>query len=60
MKGKGMWVDIDRKSYQPIQQGAVILKHGNETNQNAAKKFYDYLYSEKAKIILKKYGYMIK
>jgi len=60
MKGKGIWVDIDRKSYQPIQQGAVILKHGNETNQNAAKKFYDYLYSEKAKIILKKYGYMIK
>jgi len=43
--------------YKPIQQGAVILKHGNETNSEAAKKFYDYLYSNRAKNILKKYGY---
>jgi len=57
MKGKGTWIDIDRKAYKPIQQGAVILKHGNETNSEAAKKFYDYLYSNRAKNILKKYGY---
>ena len=60
MKGKGTWIDVDRESYQPIQQGAVILKHGNETNRDATKKFYDYLYSEKAKTILKRYGYVIK
>ena len=60
MKGKGSWVDINRKAYKSISQGAVILKHGNETNIDAAKKFYDYLYSEKAKTILKKYGYVIK
>ena len=59
MKGKGTWIDINRKSYKPIQQGAVILKHGNETNQEPAKKFYKYLYSEKAKSILKKYGYVV-
>ena len=59
MKGKGTWTDVDRRAYKPIQQGAVILKHGNETNQEYAKKFYDYLYSEKAKSILKKYGYVV-
>lgn len=60
IKGKGTWVDIDTRSYKPIAQGAVILKHGNETNHDAANKFYDYLYSEKAKTILRKYGYVIK
>jgi molybdate transport system substrate-binding protein len=59
MKGKGTRVDIDTRSYKPIRQGAVILKHGNETNQESAKKFYNYLYSGKAKSILKKYGYVI-
>lgn len=60
MKGKGTWIDIDRRSYKPIRQGAVILKHGNESNQEAAKKFYNYLYSKKAKDILKKYGYVVE
>ena len=60
MKGKGTWIDIDKRSYKPIQQGAVILKHGNETNKEVSKKFYDYLYSKKAKTILKKYGYVVK
>jgi molybdate transport system substrate-binding protein len=60
MKGKGAWIDINRKAYAPIRQGAVILKHGNETNSDAAKKFYNYLYSKKAKSILKKYGYVVE
>jgi molybdate transport system substrate-binding protein len=60
MKGKGTWVDVDKNSYEPIQQGAIILKHGNETNKDAAKRFYDYLYSKKAKNILKKYGYVVE
>lgn len=60
MKSKGIWIDVDRKAYKPISQGAVILKHGNETNRDAAKKFYDYLYSQKAKNILKKYGYVVE
>jgi len=60
MKGKGTWADINPKSYNPIRQGAVILKHGNETNHDAAKKFYDYLFSQRAKNILTKYGYVIE
>jgi molybdate transport system substrate-binding protein len=60
MKNKGTWIDVDRKAYSPVKQGVVILKHGNKTNADAAKKFYDYLFSKKAKNILKKYGYMVE
>jgi molybdate transport system substrate-binding protein len=60
MKGKGSWVDIDPKAYNPIAQAAVILKHGKETNADASQKFYNYLYSPEAKAILKQYGYIIK
>jgi molybdate transport system substrate-binding protein len=59
MKGKGSWIDIDRKSYSPIAQAAVILKYGKETNADASQKFYDYLYSKNAKVIFKKYGYIV-
>ena len=60
MKGKGKWVDVNRKAYHPIQQGAVMLKHGNENNPEATKKFYEYLFSKKAKTILLKYGYIVE
>ena len=59
MKGKGKWVDIESKAYAPIEQGAVILKHGRETNNSSAQKFYDFLYSPQAKSIFKKYGYIV-
>ena len=60
MKGKGSWVDIDPKAYSPIAQAAVILKHGKDTNADAAQKFYNFLYSADAKKILKHYGYIVK
>lgn len=59
MKGKGAWVDIAPKAYSPIAQGAVLLRHGKETNDNAAEKFYRFLYSAKARAIFKKYGYLV-
>lgn len=59
MKGNGSWIDIDKKAYSPIEQAAVILKHGEETNANASQKFYNYLYSKNAKAILKEYGYIV-
>jgi molybdate transport system substrate-binding protein len=60
MKGKGSWVDVDPKAYSPIAQAAVVLKHGKDTNADAAQKFYNYLYSAEAKAILKQYGYIVK
>lgn len=58
--GKGNWIDIDRKAYTPIVQGAVLLKHGAETNKAASGKFYEYLYSLKAKQILEQCGYIVR
>ncbi len=56
MQGKGRWIDIDKKAYTPIEQGAVVLKHANG-NKTDADAFYNYIYSAKAQNILKKYGY---
>jgi len=49
------WSEIDQKLYEPIKQGAVILKRGATNEQ--AKQFYKYLFTAPAKQILKEYGY---
>ena len=59
MKDKGKWVDLDLKAYSPIEQAAVLLKHGTDTNKAGSEKFYNYLYSKTAKDIFKKFGYLI-
>jgi molybdate transport system substrate-binding protein len=59
MKGKGNWIDISDTLYSPIAQGVVILKHNDKDNANA-KKFYNFLFSGRAKDILTKFGYSVK
>ncbi len=59
MQGHGKWVEVPRESYQPIEQGMVILKHGNETNAAAAKQFMDFMASAQARNILEKFGYIM-
>ncbi|WP_456470249.1 molybdate ABC transporter substrate-binding protein [Caminibacter sp.] len=46
--------DIPYNLYTPINQGVVLLKDNEE-----AKKFYRFIFSEEAKKILKKYGYIV-
>ena len=58
MKGKGNWIEVSREVYDPISQGIVLLKSSKETKKNA-QLFYDFMFSEKAKIILRKYGYQV-
>jgi len=60
MKGKGQWVELDAKKYTPISQAAVLLNHGLQTNPQAAKVFYAYLYTGRAKKILKQFGYLVR
>lgn len=55
MKGKGQWEAVSLEAYEPIAQGAVILKHGRENK--ASGRFYDFLFSEKARMIFEQYGY---
>lgn len=58
MKGKGSYVIIDSAAYKPIEQAAILLKHSdNSPKKESSKQFYDFLYSEKAKEIFRKYGY---
>ncbi|HXA47405.1 MAG TPA: molybdate ABC transporter substrate-binding protein [Burkholderiaceae bacterium] len=59
LKGKGKWVDVPKDWYQPIAQGAVILKHGQDTNPKLAQEFFTFLYSDKARAILERYGYLL-
>ena len=51
------WVSVNPKLYTAINQGIVLLKYGQK-NQSY-KDFYDFILSEKAKVILRKYGYII-
>jgi len=60
IKGKGKWIELPPESYEPIAQGVVILKHGSETNGEAARKFYGFVLSAKAREIFEKNGYAIR
>jgi len=51
------WKEVDPKLYTPIEQGIVILKNG-ESNVEV-KAFYDFILSDEAKEILKKFGYRL-
>lgn len=57
--GKGRWVEVPPESYEPIAQGVVILKHGSEVNGEAARKFYGFVQSAKARAILARNGYKL-
>jgi molybdate transport system substrate-binding protein len=59
MRGKGTWVAVDSSLYPPIGQAAIILKYGDDNNPGIARTFYEYLYSERARAILKRYGYSL-
>lgn len=59
MKDKGHWIEVSQDAYDPIAQGAVILKHAEKEHLDEAKTFFDFLYSEKAGEIFKRYGYVL-
>ncbi len=56
MAHRGSWIEISDSTYQPIAQGVVLIKH-NEGTRSEAKKFYEFLFSEKGEEILRKYGF---
>jgi len=55
-RGKN-WVDIDPKLYTPIDQGVVLLKHGEKSSEASA--FYAFLLTKRAKNIFEKFGYIV-
>jgi len=58
MKGKGKWVEVDASTYSPIHQGMVVIKHEGNAKESASA-FYDYMLTEKAKTILRNFGYSV-
>jgi molybdate transport system substrate-binding protein len=59
MRGKGKWIDLPKDAYRPIAQGAVILKHGRQTHPALARQFHAFLFSETARAIFQRYGYLL-
>jgi len=51
------WIAIEPSLYSPIKQGIVLLKKGEKSS--GAKAFYDFMLGEKARVILKAYGYQL-
>lgn len=56
---RGKWIDVPPDAYDPIAQGAVILRYGQANHGEAARKFYGFLYSGKARAILEKFHYKL-
>lgn len=52
------WSDVNETFYTPIDQGMVILKKGEGNLE--VKAFYDFMLSEKAREVLKNFGYKVE
>lgn len=52
------WVAVDTALYAPIKQGIVLLTNAKENAEYKA--FYDFILSDTAKEIFKKYGYIVQ
>ncbi|MDL5513175.1 molybdate ABC transporter substrate-binding protein [Arenibacter sp. M-2] len=58
MKGKGNWIPINPSLYSNIDQGAVLVNRKEDHKQDS-QGFYDFLFSDEAKEILKEFGYLV-
>jgi molybdate transport system substrate-binding protein len=58
-RGKGHWKEVDSTLYDRIAQGAVVCKYGVENNPGMSSRFYAFLYSEPARGIFARYGYVL-
>ena len=53
----GNWLEISDTLHSPIEQGALILNR-SIAKDGKAEKFYNFLFSDKSKDILSKFGYI--
>ena len=52
------WVAVDTTLYTPIAQGMVLLRHAEDNPD--AKAFFEFLQSDEAKGVLRRYGYEVE
>ena len=55
--GNFKWQKVDAATYEPIKQGAVLLKYSKNKNYTNNKRFFDYLFSSAARSIFRQCGY---
>jgi len=58
LKGKGKWIEIADSLYSPLYEYVILTKNGE--NKAEVQKYYDFLFSQEAKNILKENGYGVK
>ena len=58
MKDKGKYIELDPKSYKPVEQAMVLIK-GWERNPEA-KKFMAFVLSAECKHLFEKYGFIVR
>lgn len=58
MKGKGEWIELNSDAYSRIEQGVVRIKREHDA-QEAAKAFYNFMFSEDAQKVLIALGYAV-
>ncbi|MCM4174036.1 molybdate ABC transporter substrate-binding protein [Arenibacter sp. TNZ] len=58
MRGRGRWTLIDPSLYTNIDQGVVLVNRDGDNNPEA-QIFYDFLFTQEAKEILKEFGYLM-
>jgi molybdate transport system substrate-binding protein len=58
-KGKGRWVEVDRKLYAPIDQGLVVLKNASGKDRRGADALRAYILGDKGRAVLRRYGYLL-
>jgi molybdate transport system substrate-binding protein len=58
MKGVGHWKEVQEGTFTPIAQGVVLLNRKHSLHPDS-RQFYQFLFSEKARIILEAYGYQV-
>jgi molybdate transport system substrate-binding protein len=59
LAGKGRWFEVPEDLHQPIAQAAVVLRHGWDQNRAAAEGFLAFLFGDRARGILARYGYRL-
>jgi len=57
MKASGKYWEIPAEAHPPIEQGAVILKNGK--NSEAAKSFFAFLKTDQGRDIMTRYGFVL-
>jgi molybdate transport system substrate-binding protein len=57
MRGRGRFVLVDPKLYDPLPQAVVVTRYGKDNNPVGSAKLMEFLFSPKAREIFKRYGY---